>query len=271
MAIDPTRFCINRKIAPNLSIEAFFQLVTRLGLHKVELRNDMPSGKVTDDLTPEQLRALTEKYNIEIITINALYPFNQISDDLLARAEALLQEAKSIGAQALVMCPLNDGTRIDTQTTLAALKTLAPLFEKYGVKGLVEPLGFPVSSLRSAVEARNLIREANLPFQLVLDTFHHHLYENAEQEQANADITPDIGLVHLSGVEDPRPTAALTDEERIMLTEEDLLKSVQQVQALEKRGYKGIYAFEPFSSVLSSWDEKEIEQQIRHSIALLQG
>ena len=52
MAIALQRFCINRKIAPSLSIEAFFRLVSELGLHKVELRNDLPSGKVTDELYP---------------------------------------------------------------------------------------------------------------------------------------------------------------------------------------------------------------------------
>lgn len=50
MNIEKTRFCINRKIAPGLSIEAFFRLVKRLEFNKVELRNDMPSGSVTDDL-----------------------------------------------------------------------------------------------------------------------------------------------------------------------------------------------------------------------------
>ena len=32
MAIALQRFCINRKIAPSLSIEAFFRLVSELGL-----------------------------------------------------------------------------------------------------------------------------------------------------------------------------------------------------------------------------------------------
>ena len=56
MAIASQRFCINRKIAPSLSIEAFFRLVNSLGLNKVELRNDLPSGKVTDDLSHQQVR-----------------------------------------------------------------------------------------------------------------------------------------------------------------------------------------------------------------------
>ncbi|WP_293792250.1 TIM barrel protein [uncultured Pantoea sp.] len=271
MAIDPTRFCINRKIAPRLSLEAFFQLVQRLGLSKVELRNDMQSGKVTDDLSVAQLRALTDKYHIEIVTINALYPFNRADEALLAKADALLQEAQAIGAKALVMCPLNEGIEISHQQTLEALQVLAPRFEQYGIQGLVEPLGFPVSSLRSAVQTQKLIKQAKVPFKVLLDTFHHHLYENAENEFPQEIDINHIGLVHLSGVEDTRPTAQLTDEERIMLSDRDVLNSVAQVKRLEMLGYKGVYAFEPFASSLEMWNTAEIERQIRYSIELLQA
>ncbi|MCR2669604.1 inosose isomerase, partial [Salmonella enterica] len=71
MNIALDRFCINRKIAPNLDLDNFFRLVKRCGLSKVELRNDMPSGKVTDDLSDAQLNALAAQYGIEIVTINA--------------------------------------------------------------------------------------------------------------------------------------------------------------------------------------------------------
>jgi len=239
MAIDSTRFCINRKIAPRLSLEAFFQLVQRLGLSKVELRNDMPGGSVTDAL--------------------------------LSRAEALLQTAQQIGAKALVMCPLNEGIIVSPQQTQAAMQALAPRFAHYGILGLVEPLGFPVSSLLSTVQAQALIAAAGVPFKLLLDTFHHHLYEKAEQEFPVGIDNEQIGLVHLSGVEDQRPTAELTDEERIMLSDNDVLKSVVQVKRLEMLGYKGVYAFEPFSVQLNSWTPAEIERQIRHSIELLQA
>jgi len=271
MAIDSTRFCINRKIAPNLGIEPFFQLVHGLGLNKVELRNDMRSGKVTDDLSHEEVRELAQRYGLEIVTINAVYPFNQADDALLAKTEGLLKDANGVGAKALVLCPLNDGTPVSAEETIAALKKLAPLFAKYGVEGLVEPLGFPVSSLRSAVHAQALIRDASVPFRLVLDTFHHHLYEKAEDEFENGIDIDNIGLVHLSGVEDTRPTAELTDEERIMLSEGDLLKSVAQVQRLERMGYRGVYALEPFSSIMESWSTADIEREIRQSLSLLQA
>lgn len=270
MAIDPTRFCINRKIAPSLSIEQFFQLVHKLGLNKVELRNDMRGGSVTDNLTHAEVKALAQRYALEIVSLNAVYPFNQADAALLAKTEGLLKDAQGVGAKALVLCPLNDGTPVSDEDTLAALQTLAPLFVRYEVEGLVEPLGFTVSSLRSAVKAQTLIRDANVPFRLVLDTFHHHLYEKAEAEfETGIDINA-IGLIHLSGVEDSRPTSELTDEERIMLTEGDLLNTATQVQRLERMGYRGVYAFEPFSSVMENWKADEIEREIRRSIALLQ-
>ncbi len=101
----------------------------------------MSSGKVCDDLTVD----LLAKYNIEVVTINAISPFNRVDEALLAKTNALLQEAQAIGAKALVMCPLNEGVEIAPEETLAAINTLAPRFTQHGVQGLVEPLGFPVS------------------------------------------------------------------------------------------------------------------------------
>jgi len=253
MAIAMQRFCINRKIAPALSIEAFFRLVNRLGLNKVELRNDLPSGKVTDDLSHQQVRELAARYHIEILTINAVYPFNRRSEEVRQLTESLLKEAQAIGAKSLVLCPLND----------------APLFAFYGIHGLVEPLGFPQSSLRSAHQAQTLIHDARVPFKLLLDTFHHHLYPQAADEFSQVEVA-DIGLVHLSGVDDSRPREQLTDAERIMLTPKDRLGTCEQVKALEARGYQGVYAFEPFAPELAQWSEADIEREIEQSIALIQ-
>ena len=183
--------------------------------------------------------------------------------------DEVLKEAQAIGAASLVLCPLNDGTAVAPQETLAAMRDLAPLFTQYGIQGLVEPLGFPQSSLRSAAQAQALIRDAQVPFKLLIDTFHHHLYPQAEAEFSQIDVTQ-IGLVHLSGVDDTRPREQLTDDERIMLTPQDRLLTCQQVRHLEARGYRGDYAFEPFSPQLASWREEDIRREIEQSIALIQ-
>ncbi|WP_142502848.1 TIM barrel protein [Klebsiella sp. 2680] len=269
MAIASQRFCVNRKIAPSLSIEAFFRLVNSLGLNKVELRNDLPSGKVTDDLSAQEVRKLAEHYHIEIVTINAVYPFNCRTEEVRSLTASLLKEAKAVGAKSLVLCPLNDGTAVPESETLNALRDLAPLFASYDIQGLVEPLGFPQSSLRSSAQAQTLIHDARVPFKLLIDTFHHHLYPQAEEEFAQVNVS-EIGLVHLSGVEDTRPRETLTDNERIMLTTKDKLHSCEQVKNLEARGYQGVYAFEPFSPALMTWSEDDIRREIEQSIALLQ-
>ncbi|CAI1181006.1 TIM barrel protein [Serratia ficaria] len=278
MTIALDRFCINRKIAPNLDLERFFRLVKKCGLSKVELRNDMPSGKVTDNLSDAQLNALAAEYGIDIVTINALGMFN-LPDDAAAlqqRAEALLRQAQAIRSRALVLCPhcSADDSRSERQKrddTLAALKLLAPLFQRYGVQGYVEPLGFGISSLRSSLLTQALIRDSGAPYKIVLDTFHHYLSDVAQADFDAQIQVAQIGLVHLSGVEDPRARERLSDEERVMLSDGDRLESRRQVQNLERLGYTGIYAFEPFSSQLDGWSEADIEREIRRSIALLQG
>ncbi len=269
MSIDMQRFCVNRKIAPGMGIEPFFQMVSQLGLNKVELRNDMAGGSVTDNLSPHEVRELAHSHGIEILSINALYPFNCPDEMLMARARTLLETAQQIGARALVLCPLNDGTPVEARQTIDALRQLVPLFAHYDVEGLVEPLGFPQSSLRSAREAAALIDEADAPFRLLVDTFHHALWPDAGRELATLDINR-VGLVHLSGVDDSRPMTQLTDEQRIMLSDADRLNSAAQVRRLEELGYRGAYAFEPFSSILKGWSGQEIERQIHHSMALIQ-
>ncbi|QHB34391.1 TIM barrel protein [Yersinia canariae] len=277
MPIPQDRFCINRKIAPNLNIESFFRLVKKCGLNKVELRNDMPSGKIADELSTAQLNALTDKYEIEIITINALQYFNlpEHRSALLKEAESMLKQAKEIRCHGIILCPncnANDrrSSEQKEQDTLDALMLLAPLFKKYQVTGLVEPLGFTISSLRSHLLTQSIIRKSTAPYKMVLDTFHYYLSDIAQTEfDAHIDVNA-IGLVHISGVEEIRLKSTLTDEDRIMLSERDKLNSKQQVANLERLGYQGIYAFEPFSSQLNTWSEADIEREIHQSIAYLQ-
>ncbi|CFR02936.1 TIM barrel protein [Yersinia kristensenii] len=278
MPIAQDRFCINRKIAPNLSIESFFSLVKKCGLNKVELRNDMLSGKVTDELSSAQLNALADEYEIEIVTINALQYFNlpEHRPALLKETENMLKQAKAINCRGVILCPncsANDRRSAEQkeQDTVEALVLLAPLFKKYQVTGLVEPLGFEISSLRSHLLTQSIIRKSAAPYKMVLDTFHYYLSDIAQAEfDAHIDINT-IGLVHLSGVEEARLKHTLTDEDRIMLSEQDKLNSKQQVDNLERLGYQGIYAFEPFSSQLNTWSETDIEREIHQSIVYLQN
>lgn len=182
MAIALQRFCLNRKIAPSLSIEAFFRLVNSLGLNKVELRNDLPTGKVTDDLSHQQVRELADRYHIEILTINAVYPFNRRTEQVRGFGRIFVARGQSHWRQIAGPVSAQRWQRgAGQRNPECAARSVAAVFVLRRA-GLVEPLGFPQSSLRSAAQAQTLIRDAKVPFKLLIDTFHHHLYPQADAE-----------------------------------------------------------------------------------------
>ncbi|MDI6835228.1 MAG: TIM barrel protein [Rhizobiaceae bacterium] len=236
------RFAINHITAPKLSLEQFFAAARLLDLTEVEIRNDLPD--VVGSMQPRAVKAAAEKAGVTIISINALYPFNVWSGDLPKRAVTLADYAAASGAKALVMCPLNDGTKVGFDDLVAALKAMKPILAERHLTGFVEPLGFPVSSLRTKKEALRAIDAAagGDVYKLVHDTFHHHL---AGETEFFADRT---GLVHISGVADPAVAVAdMLDAHRVLIDGGDRLENIVQIRALNAAGYKGPYSFEPFA------------------------
>ena len=74
--IKRSKFSLNKIIYPKLKLEDFFKFAKDLDLNKIELRNDLPGGKIIDGYTSGQLKKLSKKYGVEILTINALQKFN---------------------------------------------------------------------------------------------------------------------------------------------------------------------------------------------------
>ena len=127
---------MNRILCPGLELEDFFRLAADLQLGKVELRNDLPGGRILDELPPEGVVDLCREYGIRIITINALQKFNVASlrSQLIDELRELIGVARSIRCPVLVLCPNNDVTdnrpanQIRTDT-VPAMKAFAPLFD----------------------------------------------------------------------------------------------------------------------------------------------
>ncbi|MBO0134047.1 TIM barrel protein [Agrobacterium burrii] len=253
------RFAINHITAPKLSLEEFFATARELGLTEVEIRNDLPD--IVGTVDPSALKAAAEKAGVTIISINALYPFNVWSGDLPQRAVAMADYAAASGAKALVMCPLNDGTEVSFDDLVAALKAMKPILEERGLTGLVEPLGFPISSLRTKAEAIKAIDAAGGDdiYKLVHDTFHHHLAGET------AFFPERTGLVHISGVVDPTVSVAdMLDAHRVLVDGNDRLENIAQIRTLEATGYKGPYSFEPFATEVH--DLKDPAAAVKDSI-----
>lgn len=243
------RFALNHIISPRQSLKQFFAMARALGVTEVEIRNDLKGAPIQDGTSASAVSDAAADAGVTLISINALYPFNLWAGDLPARATTMAKYAKDCGAKALVMCPLNEGKPVPRDSLVAALKALKPVLDDHGLTGLVEPLGFTFSSMRTKAEAVSAIDDVNGrgTFKLVHDTFHHHL---AGETQIFPELT---GLVHISGVSDPSvPVDKMLDAHRVLVDAGDRLGNIAQIKALIASGYAGPFSFEPFSAEIQA-------------------
>jgi 2-keto-myo-inositol isomerase len=242
-------YALNHMVAPRRTFAELAELATSLGLDQVEIRNDLPGVPISDRTPPGRIREQAEAAGMRILSINALQRFNDWTDERASEATALARYARECGAPALVLCPVNDvNFRPSEAQRLGnlrdALRALAPILEDAGIIGLVEPLGFPTSSLRFKADAVEAIEDLELGdrFRLVHDTFHHYLAGEAR-------MYPEwTGLVHISGVQDASlPLDRMRDEHRVLVGANDRSEALLQILGLME-GCDGPYSFEPFAA-----------------------
>lgn len=240
-------FALNQMTTPNLHWEAFLDLAAELGCVGVELRNDLPGGMFGGD-DPAIVGAAAKARGLRVLGLAQVVMFNDWSEAKRAEAEAVMQAAVALGAEGIALIPRNDnlgnadGVR---QPALArALTELLPMLRGHGLKGMVEPLGFEICSLRQKAEAVAAIEALNAgdTFKLVHDTFHHHLVGGGPL------FARQTGIVHVSGVVDPAVSVSdMRDSHRVLVDAQDRLDNVGQIAALRAAGYTGAISFEPFA------------------------
>lgn len=272
--IKRSKISLNRIIYPKLKLEDFYKFAKDLDLNKIELRNDLPGGKIIDGSTPRQLKELSKKYGVEILTINALQKFNlgAILPETIKELKKLINLSLSIGCKAIVLCPNNDvndkrNPEDIFKETVKALISFGPLFQDSGMQGYLEPLGFEECSLRSIVIAMKAIQGSGYPvYKIVHDTFHHYIGPDTFDTIENDYDISYTGLVHISGVERDIPAYEYRDNHRVLLTEQDRLQNKEQIELLLKLGYSGNISFEPFSQKVQEMEIEKIKTAINNGI-----
>lgn len=249
-------FALNHMTVAPLSPSALIALASRLGCAAVEFRNDLPGANLTADRAA-CLGGEAGAANLRIAGLSEIKPFNHWSVDTDAQARALMDIAVRLGAEAVCLIPRCDGEEREPGVRNAnlriALRELVPLLEEFDLIGLVEPLGFERSSLRTKAEALDAIDglSARGRIKLVHDTFHHHLAGESEF------FPDDTGIVHVSGVEDAVPRERMEDTDRVLVGPADRLGTVAQVAALRDKGYRGPISFEVFSPKIQNLENPE--------------
>ena len=265
---------LNRIAKPQLPLPEFLELTASLGMRHAEVRNDLPGVGVLDGLSQAELTAILARTGVQIVSINALYPFES-AKHLQANVEKLrdlVAEARKVGCRAIVMCPFNEtgdprtpGRRADE--LVAALDAYGPLYAEAGMKGLIEPLGFERSALRTKRAALDGMARCKHPgsFALLHDTFHHYL-------SGEKDLFPEqTALVHVSGVPAGKPRPAIEDDDRILVDEGDVMDSRGQVAALLEGGCKAPISYEPFGPAIRAMPVPELKEAILRSVKFLLG
>jgi len=275
--IDQSRFGLNRIIAPSLALEEFFKFAASVGIRKVELRNDLGNLDAVDNIQPAAVAQMASDLGIEIISINALQKFNlySVREKAMSELSALLEMAKSIACHAVVLCPNNDqndkrSAAQRTAETTDALSAFGPLFTKAGILGLIEPLGFAISSLPSLVLAQESIRKSGFAcYRIVHDTFHHYLGPDDQTIWAGAYDVKNTGLVHISGIEIDLPIADYRDQHRVLIGPDDRMNSKDQILRLDQLGFAGDFSFEPFSPAIQKLSRAKLADALRQSIEFI--
>ena len=271
-------FAINRMLCPRLEVAEFLQMAVDVGLEQVELRNDLVEWGEIDQLGVEQFRRLAERLGVRVVTINAVQKFNAPAHRESAAAESarLVALAGAIGCDAVVLCPNNDPADDRTASeaysdTVQSLRVLGPIFATGGVTGLVEPLGFPESSLDSLLTAQRAIADSGSNFRLVYDTFHHYLGpDDARAIERDLDISL-VGMVHASGVRRDRLKSDLRDEDRGLVDQHDAIGNREQIARLRQLGYAGPVSLEPFAPSLAALSRDELEPMLEREPAAARG
>jgi 2-keto-myo-inositol isomerase len=264
------QFALNHMVAPKLGYNAFFDLALRLGVNAVEIRNDIPTAMMGNK-NAKLIGKLAKEKGITIINVNALQRWNQWSKAKADEAKKLAEYTALTGAKNLILVPTNDKKfRPQQEERLEGLRValdgLKSILKDHGLIGCVEPLGFEECSLRlkgEAIAAIDAVGGAKR-FKVTHDTFHHFV---AGEKEIFADRT---GLIHVSGVTDPKHTAAtMRDPQRVLVDAHDMIDNKGQVKKLMAAGYKGYVSFEPFSADVHK--SKQIAREIARSMDYLEA
>ncbi|MEZ5913828.1 MAG: TIM barrel protein [Paracoccaceae bacterium] len=260
---------VNHMTMAKASFAALVAAAGRLGCVGVELRNDLPQP-LFDGQSPQQAGEVLRAAGLRLLALAEVKMFNAWSDTRLAEALALMDIAQAAGAEAVSLIPRNDAKGTgegERQANLRlALRELKPHLEARGLVGLVEPLGFEISSLRSKAEAVDAIEAVGGAgrFKLVHDTFHHALAGGGPIFAAHT------GLVHISGVVDPRPGLAdMRDPHRVLVDGSDRLDNVGQLRALHDAGYAGPVSVEAFAPAVH--DNTDLEGALSRSFHFIEA
>ncbi|MEM8787348.1 MAG: TIM barrel protein [Pseudomonadota bacterium] len=245
-----TGFALNHVTLRALEWRALLRLAQDLNCAGIELRNDL-AAPLFGGVPAETIATACEDHGLRLLALAEVPGFNDTDTDTKETVKRLADLARRSGAEAIALIPRVGGPPIAPERTAAALANLKPILDDAGIRGLVEPVGFAASTLRSKAQAWAAIEAADATdtYRLIHDTFHHALAGEATLYPAQT------ALVHISGVAQAACGPDMGDADRGLVDAQDGLGTVAQIAALRRAGYRGPTSFEAFDPALENLDD----------------
>lgn len=269
MTAGDLRFSINRTVAPNLALDAFLKLASKVGVEGVEVRNDIEGQEFANGVPAVEVCQRISDHGLKVASINALQRFNDWTADRAREAQGLFAYAAALGAPGIVLCPVVEAGHGWSTAELArklreSLRAIKSIASDHGVIGYVEPLGMVNSTLRSQALAVEAIKDVDGagPLQLCYDTFQYY-------RASDTQLFPEhIGLVHVSGItRTDLPREELTEPDRGFVDSRDICGTVEQLRTIRAAGYAGYVSMEPFDPVIQA--RTDVSADLARSLAYL--
>jgi 2-keto-myo-inositol isomerase len=243
------RFALNRTCAPHLSFADFIQLAMAVGVHAVEIRNDIDGREFADGTPACEVKARLDAAGLTVASLNALQRFNEWTPARAKEAEAIIAYAAELGAPGVVLCPVHNEDHgwsdAEAERNLRdGLTKLRPILKDHGVTGYVEPLGMKGSTMKRQGMAVAAVSDVDGwdAYELCFDTFQFFRCGD------NAMHYDRIGLAHTSGISRPDlEPHELMEPDRGLVFIDDRVDNIGLLRNLAASGYAGFVSMEPFN------------------------
>lgn len=241
---EPLKFALNQKTLSQATFVEFLDIAADVGCVGVEARNDL-ARPLFDGFSPAEAGQLVRERGLRLIGVSEVFPFDDWTEERCYLAKTLLRCASEAGAETVSLIPRVDGqgpsmfgSPVRHQDILSEILAIA---DGGDIVLLVEPIGFPGSSIRFQGEAAECISQlgASDRVGILHDTFQHCLSGDAEF------LVEHIRLVHLSGLSGGHgPLSEADDRKRCLVDEYDRTDAALQMICLATSGYRGAFSFE---------------------------
>ncbi|SEM69736.1 TIM barrel protein [Palleronia pelagia] len=238
------QFALNQKTLPETPFLAFLDLAADLGCVGVEARIDL-GRPLFDGLPAAEAGDRIRERGLRLVGISEVFPFKDWTEERRALTKSLLRSASEAGAETISLIPRVDGKGPSMFGSPARhqdiVSQILSMTDDHDISLLIEPIGFPGSSIRFHSEVADCISQLDASDRVGIlhDTFQHSLSGDGEI------LVEHLRHVHISGLPDGRgPLTEADDAKRVLIDENDRTGAARQISHLITKGYRGPFSFE---------------------------